>query len=110
MRSIYEELKVKGQLCLKEIKNYLSDLIEGLVFLHENDIIHGNVNIFGVFINFSECKIKLNITDIVEEDTKDLDFKSDIASLAIVVHEMAYGINLESFKQDTVYEREKLYK
>lgn len=106
-RSMYDELKAKGRLPMKELRSYLSDLIEGLVFLHQNDIVHGSINIFALLLNFQHCKIKLNISDVA--DSKALDFKADILSLAIAVHEMAYGMSAEVSKQPSGYEREKLY-
>ena len=57
-RTAYEELKEARRFPLIAIRVYLSDLIEGVSFLHENQIIHGNINLFQVFLCFNECKIK----------------------------------------------------
>ena len=102
-RSMYDELKERGRLPLKELRSYLSDLIEGLVFLHQNDIVHGSISIFAVLINFQQCKIKLNVSDVAE--AKGLDYKADILSLTIAVFEMAYGVSEEVSKQLSGYER-----
>lgn len=104
---MYDELKVKGRLQMKELRSYMLDLIEGLVFLHQNDIVHGSINIFALLINYQQCKIKLNVSDVA--DSKVMDFKADILSLAVAVHEMAYGMSVEVSKQQSGYEREKLY-
>lgn len=100
-RSMYDELKVKGRLPMKELRSYLSDLIEGLVFLHQNDIVHGSLNIFAILINFQQCKIKLNVSDVTE--AKGLDYKADVLSLAIAGYEMAYGMSEEVARQQSGY-------
>lgn len=110
MRSIYEELKLRGQLSLPEIRSCMSDLVEGLVYLHENGSTHGNINIFSAYLNFSECKLKPNITEVEDSSAKTLDFKADITALAIVMHEMAYGLNMAVASQQTLYEKEKYYR
>lgn len=102
-RSVYDELKAKGRLPMKQLRSYLTDLIEGLVFLHQNDIVHGSLNIFAMLINFQQCKVKLNVSGVAE--AKALDFQADILSLAIAVHEMAYGMSEEVAKQQSGYER-----
>lgn len=102
-RSMYDELKAKGRLPMKELRSYLTDLIEGLVFLHQNDIVHDSLNIFAILINFQQCKIKLNVSDVTE--AKGLDYRADILSLAIAAYEMAYGMSEEVAKQQSGFER-----
>jgi hypothetical protein len=46
----------------------------------------------------------------VEDSSKTVDFKTDITSLAIVMHEMAYGISAAVASQETQYEKEKYYR
>lgn len=86
------------------MKSYLGDLIEAIVSLHENDIIHKNISAFQIYVNFSECKIKPSITSLVVDGSVIQDFQDDIDSLAIIAYEMAYGF-IGSDNKDTLFER-----
>ena len=63
-----------------------------MVYLHENDLVHGNINIFSTYLNFSECKLRPCISETDDGSSKTLNFKEDIKSIAILLNEMAYGV------------------
>lgn len=48
---------------MDRVKKYASDLIKAIVYLHDNEIAHGGINIFNIFVNFGECKLKTSISD-----------------------------------------------
>jgi hypothetical protein len=73
-------------------------------------LVHGNINIFSTYLNFSECKIRPCITETDDCSSKTLNFKEDINSIAILLHEMAYGITPTVASEQTLYEKEKYYK
>ena len=106
--NIYEELREKGIFNLERIRKYTSDLVKGLVYLHQNQKVHGSVNIFMVFSNFGECKLKHSLTQCINQEK--FTFKDDIEGLAMVIFEMAHGIIPLTACTQTLYEKEKMYK
>ena len=87
------------------IKKYLEDLIQGVSYLHDNELVHGNLNLFQICLCFDECKIKPSLCC----ESESTHFKTDIINIAILAYEMAYGINPQLKRKDTQYEKEQTY-
>jgi polo-like kinase 1 len=59
-KSMIELLKVRQRLTEDEVKSYISQLIEGLKYLHQNQIIHRDLKLGNLFVT---DKMELKIGD-----------------------------------------------
>lgn len=58
---LYEHLSEQGKLHPADIQQYLKQIIEATIILHESNRAHGNLNPIQVGLNMAVCKIRMSL-------------------------------------------------
>ena len=59
---LYDELMSKKKLPISTVRNYLKQINEAIVILHENSRSHGNLTPLQVGSNMGLCKVRVSLT------------------------------------------------
>ena len=82
------------------MRNYLKQIIEGTIILHENNRVHGQINPIQIGCSMGICKIRISLTS---QNYEFSNFLKDIHQIAMVGYEMAYGLKNTYWEQERGY-------
>ncbi len=93
-KSLAEHVRV-GTLSEKQVKSVLTDVCDGLSYLHRNGVVHCNLNPDNIMVTASDCRARL--IDIgVPETNQDADRELLIKEMEFVAPEIIKGEEIDS--------------
>ena len=93
-KSLAEHVRV-GTLSEKQVKSVLTDVCDGLTYLHRNGVVHCNLNPDNIMVTASDCRARL--IDIgVPETNQDADRELLIKEMEFVAPEIIKGEEIDS--------------
>jgi len=93
-KSLAEHVRV-GTLSEKQVKSVLTDVCDGLTYLHRNGVVHCNLNPDNIMVTASDCRARL--IDIgVPETKQDADRELLIKEMEFVAPEIIKGEEIDS--------------
>ena len=93
-KSLAEHVRV-GTLSEKQVKSVLSEVCDGLYYMHRNGVVHCNLNPDNIMVTAADCRAKL--IDIgVPETKKDADRELLIKEMEFVAPEIIKGEDVDS--------------
>ena len=93
-KSLAEHVRV-GTLNEKQVKSVLTELCEGLYYLHRNGIVHCNLNPDNIMVTAGDCRVK--IIDIgIPETKQDADRELLIKEMEFIAPEIIKGEDYDS--------------
>ena len=93
-KSLAEHVRV-GTLSEKQVKSILTEVCDGLYYLHRNGVVHCNLNPENIMVTANDCRVKL--IDIgVPETKKDADRELLIKEMEFVAPEIIKGEDVDT--------------
>ena len=93
-KSLAEHVRV-GTLTEKQVKNILTEVCDGLYYMHRNNVVHCNLNPENILVTADDCRVKL--IDIgVPETKQEADRELLIKEMEFVAPEIIKGEDYDS--------------
>lgn len=93
-KSLAEHVRV-GTLSEKQVKSILTEVCDGLTYLHRNGIVHSNLNPENIMVTANDCRAKL-IDLGIPETKQDADRELLIKEMEFVAPEIIKGEDVDS--------------